>query len=77
MSADMQQEISKLSHEAKNVVCNIMGAVEIIEMEDVTKDAVLLEMLSHIKESADTLMGVIAKIVDRARQNHTPHPPAA
>lgn len=68
-SDNVQDEISKLSHEAKNVVCNIIGAVEIIEMEDETKDAVLLEMLGHIKQSADSLMKVLAKIVVKARQN--------
>jgi nitrogen-specific signal transduction histidine kinase len=64
-----QERVHELSHEAKNVVCNILGGAEIIEMEfndsnsENSNNEVIKEMLSHIKTSASQLITVIENLV--------------
>ena len=60
-------EVDTLSHSAKNVVCNILGALEILDLEQTVKDEVSLEMLDVIKSAANELMDIIQKIVVLAK----------
>lgn len=66
VNAKVIEEAKKLTHDAKNVVCNVLSAAEIIEleMEDLPDNSkVIREMLFHIKSSASQLMGLIEKLV--------------
>lgn len=59
-----KDELADLTHLAKNVVCNILGACEIIEMEEVQPpNESVDEMIADIKSSATELLQVIQQIV--------------
>lgn len=60
---DRKQQLKDLTHTAKNIVCNAIGASEIIEMELDTKNELIVEMLGHIKKSSAELIIVIEKMV--------------
>lgn len=63
-TTDKQQQLKDLTHTAKNIVCNAIGATEIIEMEldDAVKNELIVEMLGHIKKSSSELIIVIEKM---------------
>lgn len=53
-----------LCHNAKNLVCTITSALDIIEMEGTVTDSIILEMLREIQNAADLLTPMLTEMRD-------------
>jgi hypothetical protein len=60
-------EASELAHSAKGMVCNIINAVDICEMENLNRmPDVIREMLEEIRTSANDVIDLINQLRDHA-----------
>lgn len=63
------KELDDRVHDVRNLMCNIMSACSLIEMEEMGPESqVIQEMLTHIKTNADEVLVMIDKIAKYKRQ---------
>jgi len=53
-----------LCHNAKNLVCTITSALDIIEMEGTVTNSIVLEMLHEIQNATDLLTPMLTEMRD-------------
>lgn len=60
---EVDERVSKLVHDFKNSMCNVVGACEMIEMENSPPNALVAEMVEHIKETTQEMKAILESIV--------------
>lgn len=60
-----EDDVSRLAHNAKGMICNIINAIDIIEMEDLKRvPDVIQEMMDEIRIAANDVIECITQLRD-------------